>query len=150
MFCLVTALSAQTNSALGLRFGGGDGAEAEISYQQALGGPNRLEFDLGFFDNGWDEGFKFTLLYQLVGNIDGGLNWYLGAGGSIGGRDIDNNNNNWNDDSDDGLFLNADGQFGLEYNFSVPLQISIDGRPEFGLINDDFDFGYGFGVRYTF
>ena len=149
--CFITSLSAQTdNQAIGVRFGGGDGTESEISYQQYIGGPNRLEFDLGLFDNGWDEGFKFTLLYQLVGNIDGGLNWYLGVGGSIGGRDIDSNDKHWNDDSDDGLFLNVDGQLGIEYNFSIPLQLSIDARPEFGLINDDFDFGYGLGVRYTF
>ncbi|MBK9455621.1 MAG: hypothetical protein IPO24_08555 [Bacteroidetes bacterium] len=149
--CIITSVTAQVNNqAIGVRLGGGDGVESEISYQQYIGGPNRLEFDLGFFDNGWDEGFKFTMLYQWVGNIEGGFNWYAGAGGSIGGRDIDNNDKNWNDDSDDGLFLNVDGQLGIEYNFSVPFQLSFDARPEFGLINDDFDFGYGLGIRYTF
>jgi hypothetical protein len=149
LFAISASISAQT-SALGIRFGGGDGVEAEISYQQFLGGNNRIEADLGLFDNGWDEGFKFSLLYQWVGVIDGGLNWYVGAGGSIGGRDVNPNDKNWNNDSDDGMFLNFDGQFGIEYNFPFPIQISLDARPEIGLINDDFDMGYGFGVRYTF
>ena len=49
------------------------------------------------------------------------------------------------------MFLNFDLQLGIEYNFSeVPLQLSLDGRPEFGIINDDFDMGYGLGIRYTF
>ena len=46
----------------------------------------------------------------------------------------------------DGLFLDVDGQLGIEYNFEIPIQISLDMRPEFGLINDDFDFGYGFRI----
>ena len=38
------------DQALGIRFGGGDGVEAEISFQTFIGGNNRLEFDLGFED----------------------------------------------------------------------------------------------------
>src|SRR5690349_12768059 len=85
VFSLAT-VSAQSN-ALGIRLGSGDGSQAEISYQQYIGGPNRLEFDLGFFDDGYADGFKFTLLYHWVNQIDGGLYWYVGAGGSIGFRD---------------------------------------------------------------
>ncbi len=151
MFSISSALFAQTgNNALGVRFGGGDGVEAEISYQKYIGGPNRLEFDLGLYNEGWNDGFKFSLLYQWVGNIDGGFNWYAGAGGSIGGRNVETGNPHWDDDYNDGLFLDVDGQIGIEYNFPFPIQISLDARPEFGLINDDFDFGYGFGVRYMF
>jgi len=149
---LSATLSAQSSAprALGIRFGGGDGVEAEISFQNYIGGNNRLEFDLGLFEDDWNDGFKFTLLYQWVGNIDGGLNWYIGAGGSLGALDVNEDNKNWDKDFDDGFFLNADGQLGIEYNFPFPLQISLDARPEFGLINDDFDFGYGLGVRYAF
>lgn len=147
-----SAVFAQTSSnhALGIRFGGGDGVEAEISYQNYIGGNNRLEFDLGLFDDDWNDGFKFSLLYHWVGNIEGGFNWYVGAGGSIGSLDVHPDNKNWDNHYNDGLFLDADGQIGIEYNFNIPIQISLDARPEIGLINDDFDFGYGFGVRYTF
>ncbi len=148
-FFTFSSISAQTN-ALGIRLGGGDGSQAEISYQQYIGGPNRLEFDLAFFDDGYADGFKFTLLYQWVHAIESGFNWYAGAGGSIGARDL---NGHFSDDDDfnDGVFLNLDLQLGIEYNFSeVPLQLSLDARPEFGIINDDFDMGYGLGIRYTF
>ncbi len=60
-FFTFSSISAQSN-ALGIRLGGGDGSQAEISYQQYIGGPNRLEFDLAFFDDGYADGFKFTLL----------------------------------------------------------------------------------------
>ena len=51
-FFTFSSISAQSN-ALGIRLGGGDGSQAEISYQQYIGGPNRLEFDLAFFDDGY-------------------------------------------------------------------------------------------------
>ena len=43
------AANAQDN-AIGIRFGGGSGYGAELSYQQGLGG-NRLEVDLGLSKN---------------------------------------------------------------------------------------------------
>lgn len=153
---ILTALSAATvygqsigSNALGVRLGGGDGSQAEISYQQYIGGPNRLEFDLGLFDDGIADGFKFTLLYQWVHEIESGFYWYVGAGGAIGDRNL---HGHFNDDDhfNDGVFLNLDGQLGIEYNFNAPLQISLDARPEFGIINDDFDMGYGFSIRYRF
>ncbi|MBC8046728.1 MAG: hypothetical protein H7Y00_08035, partial [Fimbriimonadaceae bacterium] len=112
--------------------------------------PNRLEIDLGFIDAGWYDGFKGTLMYHWVKNIDGGLNWYLGAGGSLGAWDVDNDKPGNDENHDDGVFLDANAQLGIEYNFTIPLQLSLDARPEFGLINDDFDFGYGLGIRFTF
>ncbi|MFI5172156.1 MAG: hypothetical protein ACHQFW_07170 [Chitinophagales bacterium] len=155
------AFSQTAGDALGIRFGGSDGVSAEISYQNFIGGNNRLEFDLGFIDAGWYDGFKFSLLYHWVGNIDNGLYWYVGAGGSIGAWDVNDNGPGWDDDHgpwwsdsdydrNDGVFLDADGQLGIEYYFNIPLQISLDIRPEFGLVNDDFDMGYGLGLRYVF
>lgn len=146
-------VKAQTpaDHALGIRFGGGDGVEAEISFQTFIGGNNRLEFDLGFEDHGHDNvnGFKFSLLYHWVGEVGSGFYWYVGAGGSLGGWNGEDDFGG-DDDIDDGFFLDADGQLGIEYYFPIPIQVSLDLRPEFGLINDDFDFGYGFGIRYTF
>ena len=38
-----------------------------------------------------------------------------------------------------GLFVFAAGNIGIEYNFDIPLLISLDMRPEIGLIGyDDF------------
>lgn len=141
---------AQNTNAIGVRLWGSDGISAEISYQHFISGPNRIEADLGFIDAGWYDGFKATLMYHWVNNIEGGLNWYIGAGGSLGGWDIDAGKPGNDDFHNEGFFLDANGQIGIEYHFDFPLQLSLDGRPEIGLINDDFDFGYGLGIRFTF
>lgn len=151
MLTASAALAQNSNlHALGLRFGGGDGVGTEISYQQFIGGPNRLEFDLGIYNDGWNDGFKATVLYQWMHPLVDGFDWYVGAGGGIGSRDIDNNHPVFDDDDGEGMFIDAAGVLGLEYNFPIPLQLSLDLRPEIGLINDDFDMGFGLGVRYSF
>lgn len=124
-----------SKNALGLRFGDSGGFGAEISYQRALGSNNRLELDLGirnrnnFNNNGYDDNaIKLTGLYQWVWNIDGGFNWYAGVGGGVGTYGYDDNDNN----SINETFAFAAGDIGIEYNFDIPLLISLDFRPEFG------------------
>ena len=78
-------------NALGLRLGDSDGFGAEISYQRALGGNNRLELDLGIRDGKNYDGFKLAGLYQWVWNIDGGFNWYAGVGGGLASYGYDDN-----------------------------------------------------------
>jgi len=107
-----------SDHAIGLRLGDGDGYGAEITYQRALGDNNRLEIDLGIESGDDFNGFKATGIYQWVWNIDGGFNWYAGAGGGLGTADRDND--------DSGVFLLAAGQVGIEYNFDIPLQLSLD------------------------
>jgi hypothetical protein len=150
--CTVITYTQTIPQALGIRFGGSDGVSAEISYQQPAGSNNRFEFDLGFIDAQGFDGLKFTLQYHWVANIEGGFNWYIGPGGSIGVWDIDDDFFPGDDDfNDDGFFLDVVGQIGIEYNFAeVPFQFSLDARPEIGLINDGFDFGYGLGIRFLF
>jgi hypothetical protein len=80
-------------------------------------------------NNGYDDNaIKLAALYQWVWNIDGGFNWYAGVGGGVGtfGRDYyDNRNYKWS-------ICFAAGDIGIEYNFDIPLLISLDFRPEFG------------------
>ncbi|NNK72791.1 MAG: hypothetical protein HKO94_06335, partial [Flavobacteriaceae bacterium] len=54
------------------------------------------------------------------------------------------------DDSDTALL--AAGDIGIEYDFNIPLLISLDFRPEigFGDFNDDLDFDIALGIRYQF
>ena len=120
-----TTLSAQSISknALGVRLGDNDGFGGEISYQRYLKENNRLEFDLGWRDSNNVEAFKLVGLYQWVMPIDGGFNWYVGAGGGIGSFDAGEN---------DGTFALVAGDLGIEYNFEIPLLISLDMRPELG------------------
>ena len=134
-------------NAIGLRLGDNDGFGAEISYQRALSSDTRLEFDLGWRDGKGYDGFKLTGLHQWVWNLDGGFNWYAGAGGGLGSYDFDVPGN----DSSE-TFIFAAGDIGIEYDFDIPLLLSLDFRPEigFGDFNDDLDFDIALGIRYQF
>ena len=72
-----------------------------------------------------------------------------GVGGGFASYSIDNLPMG-SDDSDTSLF--AAGDIGIEYNFEIPLLISLDFRPEigFGDFNDDVDFDIALGLRYQF
>jgi opacity protein-like surface antigen len=137
-----------SSNAIGLRFGDNDGFGAEISYQHKIKDSNRLEFDLGFRNNKNFDIWKLTGLYQWIWSIDGGFNWYAGFGAGIGNVDV------IGFDNDDGIFVNAAGNVGVEYNFEIPLLISLDFRPEFGIVNDfgDDDLGIdiALSLRYQF
>lgn len=141
----------QVNSenAIGLRFGDNNGFGAEISYQTRFAEMNRVELDLGFRDTSSFNAWKLTGLYQWVWHIDGGFNWYAGFGAGIGAW----SSNRDHELHDDGLFINLDGDVGIEYIFEVPFQISLDFRPEFGIVGnfgDGTDFDIALGIRYLF
>lgn len=82
--------------------------------------------------------------------LDGSFNWYVGAGGGIGSYSI---NVPGIDDTD--TFIFAAGDIGIEYDFEIPLQLSLDFRPEIGFgedlyDNNDLDFDIALGIRYQF
>lgn len=148
------SLSAQNISdhALGLRLGDSDGFGAEISYQKSIGRSNRVEVDLGWRDSRNYDAFKLTGVYQWVRPLDGNFNWYYGVGGGLGNVDFEPIPD---DDLDGGLFIFAAGDIGVEYNFDIPLLLSLDFRPEIGLVgyddfSDNFDFDIALGIRYQF
>lgn len=125
-----------SDNAIGLRFGGGNGVGAEISYQKALGSNNRLEIDLGLaneFNN-----FKATGLYQWVWNLEEKFNWYAGFGGGIV--------------SANGTGVYGTGVLGIEYNFNAPILLSIDYRPKVGVAGglSGVNSNVALAVRYQF
>ena len=136
-----------SENALGLRLGDSDGFGAEVSYQRALGDSNRLEFDLGWRSGNNYDGFKLAALYQWVWYLDGGFNRYAGVGGGIASFSGTNSLQ-----GTDGTSVFAAGDIGIEYNFDIPLQLSLDFRPEIG--NSDFTdntvFDIALGIRYQF
>lgn len=139
------------DNAIGLRLGDSNGLGAEISYQRALGDNNRLELDLGWRDGNNYDGFKLAGLYQWVFPLDGGFNWYTGAGGGIGSFSFENPGGQ--DISD--TFIFAAGDIGIEYGFEIPLLLSLDFRPEIGFgddayDNNDLDFDIALSIRYQF
>ena len=146
------AFSAQaqeiSKNALGLRLGGNSGFGGEVSYQRALSSNNRLELDLGWRNSDDVNAFKLAGVYQWIWNIDKGFNWYAGVGG--GGA-------SWNNShiSKSGTTLFAAGDIGIEYLFDIPLQLSLDLRPELYLNSSDYrtnSFGpdIALGIRYRF
>lgn len=113
---------------------------AEISYQHNLGS-NFLEGDLGW----WDGGVAVTGVYDFVLASPqwtaGTWNVYAGPGAGIA--------------LGDGVSVGVCAQIGLEYTFgSIPLQLSLDMRPNILTINDGLHFIGGFwpafGIRYAF
>jgi len=147
-----------SENALGLRFGDSGGFGGELSYQRALSSNNRLELDLGWRNrndynkNSYDDNaIKLTGLYQWVWNIDGGFNWYAGVGGGVGSYGRDYYDNRVYDNS---IYAFAAGDIGIEYNFDIPLMVSLDFRPEIGGSGGYYKNNYGsdvaLSVRFQF
>ena len=131
IFCFVSvSMSAQdiADHALGLRLGDSDGFGAEISYQKSIARYNRLEVNLGWRDNRNFDAFKLAGVYQWIHTLDGNFNWYYGVGGGLGSVDFDADI-----DADGGMFILGAGNIGIEYNFDIPLLLSLDFRPEIGI-----------------
>src|SRR4030095_6999991 len=79
-----------------------------------------------------------------------GLQWFYGGGGYIGFVKTWNPAKNQNDTD---VTLGAQGVGGLDYKFAnIPLNLSLDWKPELNLISDiNFDpAAIGFTVRFTF
>lgn len=156
LFSFTTFAQDISEHALGLRLGDSDGFGAEISYQRKVAQFNRVEVDLGWRDSRSYDAFKLAGVYQWVHSIDGGFNWFYGFGGGLGNVDFEpRTGDNGVFTPDGGLFVFAAGNVGIEYNFEIPLLISLDIRPELGLIgyddfSDSFDFDVALGLRYQF
>ncbi|MBR6247343.1 MAG: hypothetical protein IKR15_08335 [Bacteroidales bacterium] len=131
---IAIAASAQPR-AIGVRAGYG----AELSYQHTLGGANFLEVDLGW----WSTGINAALAYDFNIAPLGPFGFYAGPAADV-----------WmfNADGTSGLGLGVGAQVGLEYDFSFPLQLSLDWRPLFTILPAT---GFGWnsialGIRYRF
>ncbi|EKB60459.1 hypothetical protein [Bergeyella zoohelcum] len=145
----VTGVQAQrgvSKNALGLRLGSSYGIGAEISYQRALAKSTRLEANIGWV-NHKDYGImKVTGIHQWTWPIENGFRWYAGVGGSLAAWNLKNNNSD--------MSLAGVGQIGIEYHLNIPLQISLDFKPEVTVIRHDFTDSWrsdvALGVRYKF
>jgi hypothetical protein len=151
MLLSLTSLAQNVSkNAIGLRLGDNDGFGGEVSYQRKLSSNNRLEFDLGWRNSNKIDAIKLTGLYQWFWNINKGFYWYAGVGGGLGSWNFNKDNS-----SDNGTFAFVAGDIGIEYNFDIPLQLSLDFRPELYFNSDAFrtsNFGpdIALGIRYRF
>lgn len=118
---------------------------AELSYQHTLGEQNFLEVDLGW---GGANGFAVAGMYDFIIGQESNFNFYAGPGAALGVYNYKDDNDN----SKSGLCLGIAGQLGMEYNFNIPLSLSLDWRPVFNFIGNT---GFGWqsialGIRYRF
>ena len=86
--------------------------------------------------------------------IENRFNWYLGVGGGVGSYNFNDNRFDERNDYTD-TFVFAAGNIGIEYNFNIPLLISLDFRPELGFgdeayNNNGLDLDIALGIRYQF
>ncbi len=132
VLCFTVAASAQKRS-LGARVTYG----LEVSYQHSFG-EDFLEADLGWFDHG----FYVTGIYDFILASEGNFNFYAGPGAALGFYDHDD---------DSGMNIAIAGQLGMEYNFNMPLTLSLDWRPAYFFQYDGFGWqGLALGIRYRF
>lgn len=150
--CFLISTNASAQDAIGVRLGGGSVSGAEISYQKGLSETNRLQLDLGFGGSSYYSTIGLTGTYQWMfplADVDG-LAWYIGPGASVGFWSYDNDII----ESESGISLYIGGIAGIEYTFSdMPLQLGIDTRPMFNIINNDhntMNWGGAFTARYLF
>jgi hypothetical protein len=111
---------------------------------------NRAVEGLAYF---WDDGIRFTGLYEFHGDISGieGLKWYAGPGAHIGFW-----SDQWKKDNPEkqgGVSIGIDGIGGLDYKFrNAPINIFVDWQPSFSFVGNNYFEGSwgGTGIRYTF
>lgn len=130
------AASAQPR-AIGIRGGYG----VDISYQHSVGA-NFIEADLGLGDFAYLNvaGTYNFMIAQPAWTNSGEWGFYAGPGVALGlGDNIFN--------------VGIAGQVGLEYTFEFPLQLSLDVRPQIGLVGKQFGLWGWYphlGIRYRF
>jgi len=101
---------------------------AEFSYQVYLKGIRRLELDFGWLEaTAWNL-FQFTGIYQWQLIRKGGFSFYTGPGLGFGYASYGYG---------DGRFYGVlAANVGVDYTFRLPLQIGLDWRPEYSVLND--------------
>jgi len=94
---------------------------------------------------------SFGALYEIHKPFSTpGLQWYYGGGGYLGfGKEYDVNKDRYLNTT----FFGAQGVVGLDYKFaSIPINISLDWKPELNFVTDiNFEpAAIGFSARFTF
>lgn len=140
------SFAAQAQNAIGIRLGGGQGFNSELSFQKGLGA-GRLEADLGYNLRDHVGAISLALLYQVHFDIAAvpNLGWYAGVGGKLLMYNAEGVGSKLN--------LGAVGQLGLDYYFkALPIQASLDIRPCFYVYPATaFQWGdIALGIRYVF
>jgi len=147
VFISTTVSSQNYKTALGVRLSSRDAmVNNSISIKQFINQQTAIEGFLSFGDP-----LAFGLLAEFHKPLDAsGLQYYYGGGGYL--AFIKNYNPNHQKNETDANF-GAQGVIGLDYKFNnVPLNISLDWKPELNLVSEvNFEpSAIGFSARFTF
>src|SRR5699024_8043547 len=116
--------------------------------QRHLGDNKRAEANLGLRSTQDFTAYKLAGIYQSAWRITRTISVYAGPGLGVGTV----KDNRTNKDYDDGVFAFITGNMGIEYHFDVPIQIFLDFKPEFAIVDynvyEKFGPDVGIGVRY--
>ena len=142
-FNLGDAKAQDYKNAIGGRFGSANG----VSFKTGVSNNAMLELIGNFRSSGGSSYFNLTGLYEVYNPIGGaeGLNWYYGAGATIGSYKVKGVNSD--------VYLSANGVLGLDYKFKeAPINLSIDWVPALQLTPNTGFWGgdVGLGVRFAF
>ena len=150
---ILAVVSVATAVAQPRAIGANIGWGLDVSYQHSLGEANMIDLSVNipFFD-----GIGATATYDWINpfgtaipwNEKGEWNWSLGVGAGAGIYGF----------KSPAVYVGAVGHVGVEYNFWFPLQLSVDYRPNIGVVfagknaafNDGGFYGVTLGVRYLF
>lgn len=140
LFVFSSVKSQEIERSVGIRFGA---HLAELSYHQPLFQISRLEADFGVDYKDWS-GMSLSVLYDFVFDFDQlgpGLNWFVGFGGAAG---------LFRSSFVPGILVNG----GIQYNFNIPLQFTIDWRPGYYFNSKEGNYfifnDFAASVRYIF
>jgi len=111
----------------------------EASYQHTVGVRSFIEGNAGV-DRLNDPGFKLTATYNYIlgsPNFSRKGEWNIYAGGGITAGYVSDRVTKYSGKWDDMGFMGGFAfQLGIEYNFDIPLQLSLDLRPVLGWHSD--------------
>ena len=122
VMCAIVGATMAQPRAIGARVG----YNLEFSYQHSLGERMMMDLTAGATNvwNGWAYA-DVNAMFDWVFNINGGWNWYVGPGAGIGFGF----GHWWKDYGYIPVRLNVGAQIGVEYQFDIPLNLSVDWRP---------------------
>lgn len=140
---LTDAQAQDYQNAIGGRFGSANG----VSFKTGLNDKAMLELIGNFRSTKGSSWFNLTGLYEVYNPVNGapGLNWYYGAGATIGSYKVKG--------FEGDVYLSANGVLGLDYKFKdAPINLSLDWVPALQLTPNTGFWGgdVGLGVRFAF
>lgn len=142
-FALISQLALAQNYKTAIGIKGGFPAYGSLNLKHDFGKAFG-EFRLG----GSGSSFMLQGLYEQNYDLQDGIQWYYGAGASIGSWN--GNGHQFNEKYYSGFYMSLDGVLGLEYSIpDLPINVALDAGPSFVITPlTRLAFGGALAIRY--